>query len=41
MHGLNSMDKIMEGLNIVMSENSFNPVVGYLEQLKMGWKEKN
>ncbi|HKM04580.1 MAG TPA: VapE domain-containing protein, partial [Lachnospiraceae bacterium] len=33
-HGLNSMDKIMEGLNIVVGENYFNPVVDYLEQLQ-------
>lgn len=33
-YGLNAMDKIMEALNIVMNENSFNPVVGYLEQLE-------
>ena len=39
-HGLTSMDKIMEGLNIVMSENSFNPVVGYLEQLKWDGKKR-
>lgn len=33
-YGLTSMDKIMEALNIVISENPFNPVVNYLEQLK-------
>lgn len=32
-YGLNSMDKIMEALNIVISENRFNPVVDYLERL--------
>lgn len=33
-YGLNSMEKIMEALNIVISENHFNPVVDYLERLE-------
>ena len=32
--------KSWKGLNIVMSENSFNPVVGYLEQLKWDGKKR-
>lgn len=32
-YGLKSLEKIMEGLNIVVAENRFNPVVEYLEQL--------
>jgi predicted P-loop ATPase len=39
-YGLNSMEKIMEALNIVTSENQFNPVVDYLEQLKWDGKER-
>lgn len=33
-YGLKSLEKIMEGLNIVVGENKFNPVVEYLEQLQ-------
>ena len=40
-HGLNSMDKIMEGLNIVVGENYFNPVVDYLEQLQWDGDKQN
>lgn len=32
-YGLKSLEKIMEGLNIVVAENKFNPVVENLEQL--------
>lgn len=39
-YGLNSMEKIMEALNIVISENSFNPVVDYLEQIKWDGKKR-
>lgn len=39
-YGLNSMDKIMESLNIVIAENKFNPVVEYLEQLQWDGKER-
>lgn len=39
-YSLSSMDKIMEALNIVTSENQFNPVVDYLEQLKWDGKER-
>lgn len=39
-YGLTSMDKIMEALNIIVSENKFNPVVGYLEQLEWDGTER-
>lgn len=39
-YGLNSMDKILEALNIVISENRFNPVVDYLEQIEWDGKQR-
>ena len=39
-YGLNGMEKIMEALNIIVSENKFNPVIDYLEQIQWDGKER-
>lgn len=39
-YGLTSMEKMMDALNIVASENKFNPVTEYLEQLTWDGKER-